>query len=180
MLDKSIHFVCFPNFFWVFLFSKFFFEFVCFPPFLPCFWPKNAFFGLKSRILMGNRQTKNISKKINCLSVWDASTYLGCTKSFKLEQIMIVQTHADDAGNWRNFRIFSKKAVIYTKLLLFLKKYENFSISRIIGVCLNNHNLLQFEAFGTAKVCRSISNTQTINFFRNIFGLSVSHQDTRF
>ena len=69
-------------------------------------------------------------------------------------------------GKWRNFRIFSKKPVIYTKLLLFLKKYENFSISLIIGVCLNNHNLFQFEAFGTSKVCRSISNTQTFHFFR--------------
>ena len=58
---------------------------------------------------MGNRQTKNISKKINCLSAWDTSTYLGCTKSFKLEQIMIVQTHADDAGNGEIFVFFQKK-----------------------------------------------------------------------
>ena len=43
------------------------------------------------------------------LSVWDASTYLGCTKSFKLEQIMIVQTHADDGGNGEIFVFFQKK-----------------------------------------------------------------------
>ena len=68
---------------------------------------------------MGNRQTKKISKKMKCLSVWDASTYLGCTKSFKLEQIMIVQTHADDEGNGKIFVFFQKKTVIYCKLLFF-------------------------------------------------------------
>ena len=31
-------------------------------------------------------------------------------------------------GKWRNFRIFSKKVLIYIKLLFFLKKHENFSI----------------------------------------------------
>ena len=44
---------------------------------------------------------------MKCLSVWDASTYLGCTKSFKLEQIMIVQTHADD--EMEKFSYFFKK-----------------------------------------------------------------------
>ena len=72
------------------LFSKMFFEFVCFPPFLPCFWPKNAFFGLKSRILMGNRQTKNFFKKIKSLSVLDTFSSPGCTKSSKFERVMIV------------------------------------------------------------------------------------------
>ena len=60
--------------------------------------------------------------------------------------------------------LFFAQNRVYTKLLLFLKKYENFSISLIIGVYLNNHNLFQFEAFGTSKVCRSISNTQTFHF----------------
>ena len=58
---------------------------------------------------MGNRQTEKISKKMKSLSVWDASTCLGCTKSFKLEQIMIVQTHADDGGNGEIFVFFQKK-----------------------------------------------------------------------
>ena len=58
---------------------------------------------------MGKKQTKKISKKMKSLSVWDASTYLGCTKSFKLEQIMIVQTHADDEGNGEIFVFFQKK-----------------------------------------------------------------------
>ena len=61
---------------------------------------------------MGNRQTEKISKKMKFLSVWDASTYLGCTKSFKLEQIMIVQTHADDGamGEMEKFSYFFKKS----------------------------------------------------------------------
>ena len=61
-----------------------------------------------------------------------------------------------------------------------MKKYENFSISPIISMCLNTHNSFQFEAFGTAKVCRSISNTQTILFLRQFFGLFVSHQYSYF
>ena len=70
---------------------------------------------------------------MKCLSVWDASAYLGCIKNFKLEQIMIVQTHADDGGNGE--------------------------ISPIIDVCLNNHNLFQFEAFDAAKICSEESQT---------------------
>ena len=58
---------------------------------------------------MGNRQTKKFSKKMKCLSVWDASAYLGCTKGFKLKQIMIVQTQADDGGNGKIFVFFQKK-----------------------------------------------------------------------
>ena len=46
----------------------------------------------------------------------------------------------------------------------FWKKYEKFCISPIIGVCLNNHDLFQFEALGAARVCISISNTQTFHF----------------
>ena len=46
---------------------------------------------------------------MKCLSVWDVSAYLDCTKSFKLEQIMIVQTHADDGGNGEIFVFFQKK-----------------------------------------------------------------------
>ena len=46
---------------------------------------------------------------MKCLSVWDASTYPGYTKSFKLEQIMIIQTHADDGGNGEIFVFFQKK-----------------------------------------------------------------------
>ena len=46
---------------------------------------------------------------MKCLSVWDASTYPGYTKSFKLEQIMIIQTHADDVGNGEIFVFFQKK-----------------------------------------------------------------------
>ena len=43
------------------------------------------------------------------LSVWDASTYSGCTKSFKLEQIMVAQIHADDGGNGEIFVFFQRK-----------------------------------------------------------------------
>ena len=32
-----------------------------------------------------------------------------CTKGFKLEQIMIVQIHADDGGNGKIFVFFEKK-----------------------------------------------------------------------
>ena len=46
---------------------------------------------------------------MKCLSVSNASTYLCRTKSFKLEQIMIVQTHADDGGNGEIFVFFQKK-----------------------------------------------------------------------
>ena len=69
------------------------------------------------------------------------------------------------------YPLFSKNVVIF---------WLKFFISLIIGLCLNNHNLFQFEAFGKAKVCRSISNTQTFHFFGNFFGLSVSHQYTQF
>ena len=46
---------------------------------------------------------------MKCLSVWDASAYFSFTKSFKLEQIMIVQTQADDEGNEEIFVFFQKK-----------------------------------------------------------------------
>ena len=46
---------------------------------------------------------------MKCLSVWDAFAYPGCSKSSKLEQIMIVQTHADDGGNGEFFVFFQKK-----------------------------------------------------------------------
>ena len=67
------------------LFSKTFLEFVCFPPLLPPFFKRCRHFWLKLRILVGNTQTKIFFKKMKCLSVWDASAYLGFTKSFKLE-----------------------------------------------------------------------------------------------
>ena len=47
MLDKSIHFVCFPK-------KN---KFVCFPPFLLSFFKKLSPFCQKLRILAGNRQT---------------------------------------------------------------------------------------------------------------------------
>ena len=103
------------------LFSQNKFDFVCFPLFLPCFWPKNAFFGLKSRILMGNRQTKTFKKKKN----------FKCFRCFFIpwlyQKLQIWKSY--DCSNtrlwwkkWGIFLIFPKKTVIYTKLLLFLEK----------------------------------------------------------
>ena len=73
---------------------------------------------------MGNRQTKFLFKKIKSLSVLDAFSSPGCTKSSKFERVMIVQTHVYDEKNGRFF---------------------------IIDVCLNNHNSFKFGAFGTTR-----------------------------
>ena len=59
MLDKSIHFVCFPKkTIWVCLFSTI----------LPPFFKKTSPFCQKLRILVGNRQTKKkiLNKKFEC------------------------------------------------------------------------------------------------------------------
>ena len=70
----------------------------------------------------GNRQIQNIFKKIKSLSVLDTFPSAGCTKSSKFERATIVQTHAHDGENGEFFLFFQKKAVMYTKLLLFLEK----------------------------------------------------------
>ena len=56
------------------------------------------------------------------LNVLDTFSSAGCTKSYKLERVMIVQTHTHDGNNGRFFLFFQKKTIIYTKLLLFLEK----------------------------------------------------------
>ena len=58
---------------------------------------------------MGNRRTKMFFKKIKSLSVLDAFSSLGCTKSFKIERVMIVQTHVYDEKNDGFFLFFQKK-----------------------------------------------------------------------
>ena len=67
---------------------------------------------------MGNRQTKNFFKKIKSLSVLDAFSSPGCTKSSKFERVMIVQTHVYDGKNGGFFLFFQKKqstTVVKTK-----------------------------------------------------------------
>ena len=71
---------------------------------------------------MGNRQTKTVFKTMKSFSVLDAFSSPGCTKGSKFERVMIVQTHVYDGKNAAFFLFFKKKAVIHTKLLLFLKK----------------------------------------------------------
>ena len=61
MSDKSFHFVCFPEKFLILSVSHHFF----------LVFGKKRFFGLKSRILVGNRQTEKVSKKMKSLSVLD-------------------------------------------------------------------------------------------------------------
>ena len=61
---------------------------------------------------MGNRQTKIFFKKVKSLSVLDAFSSPGCTKSSKFDRVMIVQTHVYDEKKWGIFLIFPKKAVI--------------------------------------------------------------------
>ena len=61
---------------------------------------------------MGNRQTKIFFKTIKSLSVLDAFSSPGCTKSSKFERVMIVQTHVYDEKNEGFFLFFQKKAVI--------------------------------------------------------------------
>ena len=46
------------------------------------------------------------------LSVLDAFSSPGCTKSSKFERVMIVQTHVYDEKNGGFFLFFQKKAVI--------------------------------------------------------------------
>jgi hypothetical protein len=70
---------------------------------------KVGFFWLKLRILVGNTQTKTIFKKMEKLDVSDAFAYTGCTRSFKLQQIMILQTHVDDKRNGEFFVFFQQK-----------------------------------------------------------------------
>ena len=43
------------------------------------------------------------------LNVLDAFSSAGCTKSSKLERVMIVQTHTHDGKNGRFFLFFQKK-----------------------------------------------------------------------
>ena len=57
---------------------------------------------------MGNRQTKNFFKKIKSVSVLDAFSFPGCTRSSKFERVMIVQTHVYDEKHG-DFSYFSKK-----------------------------------------------------------------------
>ena len=85
------------------------------------------------------------------LHVLDAFSSACCTKSFKFERVVIVQAHTHDGKNGRFFLIIPKKAVIYTKLLLFLEKSKKSSIFPIMGVCLNNHNSFKFEGFSTTS-----------------------------
>ena len=59
--------------------------------------------------MVGNRQTKNIFKQMKILNVLDAFLSVGCTKSFKFERVMIVQTHAHDEENGGFFLFFPQK-----------------------------------------------------------------------
>ena len=58
---------------------------------------------------MGNRQTKFFFKKMKSLSVLDAFSSPGCTKSSKFERVMIVQTHVYDEKNGGFFLFLPKK-----------------------------------------------------------------------
>ena len=70
--------------------------------------------------------------------VLDVFQSFGCTKSLKFERIMIVQTYTHDKANREFFFL--------------------------MGVGLNNHIFLKFEAF------------QTFHFFRICFSMSVFYQ----
>ena len=87
---------------------------------LTSFCKKLSLFCQKLRILVGNRQTKNISKKMKSSSVLGPFHPPGYTKSSKFQRVMIVRTHA--MQKMEEFSFFPKKAVIYIKLLLFLEK----------------------------------------------------------
>ena len=58
---------------------------------------------------MGNRQTITFFKKKKSLSVLDAFSSPGCTKSSKFERVMVVQTHVYDEKNRGFFLFFQKK-----------------------------------------------------------------------
>ena len=92
MLDKSFHFVCFPKKkIGVCLFLTIF---------LPSFFKKLIFFFAKIAIYWWETdKLKNFSKKKKSLNILDAFSSTGCTQSSKFERVMIVQTHAHDAGN---------------------------------------------------------------------------------
>jgi hypothetical protein len=99
MLDKSFHFVCFPKHLGV-----------CpFPTIFTSFFQKIYSFFLKSQILVGGRQTKNKIFKMKSLNVVNAFSSTGCTKSFKFERVLVVQTHADNEENAGFFLFFQKK-----------------------------------------------------------------------
>ena len=58
---------------------------------------------------MGNTQTQKQIFKVKSLSVLNAFSSTGCTKSSKFERVMIVQKHAHDGENGGFFYIFPKK-----------------------------------------------------------------------
>ena len=109
--------------------------------------------------MVENRQTKKILKKIKSLSVLDALSSTGCTKSSKFGRVMIVQIRAHDKENAGFFLFFqNKKAVISMNYWFFLEKSAKSCIFPIInlGVYLNNHNSFKFGAFGTTSWWKSI------------------------
>ena len=91
-------------------------------------------------------------------------------KASNLREFMVVQAHTHDGENGRFFLIFQKKAVIYTKLLLFWKKYENiFHFLHHRRVCLNNHNSLKFEAFSYNPADEKASKTFKLFILKQFF-----------
>ena len=68
-------------------FSNIFFEFVCFPRFYPIFAQNRAFFCLKSRILVGNRQSQ---KKKFKWKVWTQEMSLDTSSATKTPKVMIL------------------------------------------------------------------------------------------
>jgi hypothetical protein len=71
------------------------------------------------------------------LNVLDAFLSTGCTKSYKFERVMIVQTHTHYVENGRFFLFFQKNAVICTKLQGFFWKNEKNPPFSLSWVCLN-------------------------------------------
>ena len=80
--DKSIHFVCFPKKNWLCLF----------PTILAHFCPKFSLFCLKSRILVGNRQTQFFFSKMKSLDHEDVFGHLKCYKITKSHDFMFFRS----------------------------------------------------------------------------------------
>ena len=79
-----------------------FLKFVCFPPFLPPF-KKSSPFWLKFCILVGNRQTKQMSPKNEKFECFRCFFIPWLHQYFKFERVMIVQTRQW----WKKSSIFS-------------------------------------------------------------------------
>ena len=116
MLDKSFHFVCFLKIFLILSVSH---------HFCLVFGKKSSFL-LKIAYIDGKQTNQKIFKK---------NEMFECLRCFYIPWLYLklqIGTNYDCSntrrwwGKWRNFRIFSKKAVIYTKLLLFFEKIRKF------------------------------------------------------